>query len=118
MRVHTSNYRIVGFTEEPSLAEMIELARRRGLPVIDDIGSGALIDFAPYGVRDEPIAGESVKAGADVVLFSGDKLLGGPQCGIVVGKATYIEALTRHPMMRALRVFIGPFDQYPSVLVV
>ena len=104
MRVHTSNYVIRGFTQEASIAELVALGRQRGVPVIDDIGSGALVDFSKYGVAGEPLAADSIEAGADVVLFSGDKLLGGPQCGILVGKKRYIETITRHPMMRALRV--------------
>ena len=104
MRVHTSNYRIVGFTEHPSLAELVALAGKHKLPFIDDIGSGALIDFARYGLTEEPIAADSVKAGADVVLFSGDKLLGGPQCGVIVGQHRAISTIASHPMMRALRV--------------
>ncbi len=104
MRVHTSNYVIRGFTQEASLAELIALGRERGIPVIDDIGSGALVDFSKYGIQDEPMARDSVAAGSDVVLFSGDKLLGGPQCGIIVGKKKYIDMITKHPMMRALRV--------------
>lgn len=104
MRVHTSNYVIKGFTQEASLQELVALGRQRGLPVIDDIGSGALVDFSKWGIQDEPMAQDSIKAGADVVLFSGDKLLGGPQCGIIIGKKNYIEKITKHPMMRALRV--------------
>ena len=104
MRVHTSNYVINGFTQEASLAELVALGRKKNLPVIDDIGSGALIDFSRYGIEDEPLASESIKQGADVTLFSGDKLLGGPQCGIIVGKAPMIEKIMRHPMMRAMRV--------------
>lgn len=104
MRVHTSNYVINGFTQEASLQELISLGRERGLPVIDDIGSGALVDFAKYGIQGEPMARESVAEGSDVVLFSGDKLLGGPQAGIMVGKKKYIDMITKHPMMRALRV--------------
>jgi len=104
MRVHASNYAIVGFTEQPSLAELVELGAKRHLPVIDDIGSGALRDFASYGVTGEPVATESIKTGADVVLFSGDKLLGGPQCGIILGKRPLIQRIARHPLMRALRV--------------
>lgn len=104
MRVHTSNYVINGFTQEATLAELVSLGRERGLPVIDDIGSGALIDFAKYGIQDEPLARESIAAGADVVLFSGDKLLGGPQCGVIAGKKKYVDKITKHPMMRALRV--------------
>jgi L-seryl-tRNA(Ser) seleniumtransferase len=104
LRVHPSNYVIRGFTEQASLAELVDLGRRHQLPVVDDIGSGALVDFAQFGLTGEPMAADSVEAGADLVLFSGDKLLGGPQCGVIVGRRTYIEALTRHPLARALRV--------------
>lgn len=104
MRVHTSNFKVVGFTEEPSLAELVALGRKRNLPVIDDIGSGALIDFSKYGIHDEPIASHSIKAGADLVLFSGDKLVGGPQCGIIVGRKSHVQKIAKHPMMRAMRV--------------
>ncbi len=104
MRVHTSNYTIVGFTEQASLEELVQLGRQRHLPVIDDIGSGALHDLTPWGVPGEPLARESIRQGADLVLFSGDKLLGGPQCGIIVGKKTMVDRVAKHPMMRALRV--------------
>jgi L-seryl-tRNA(Ser) seleniumtransferase len=104
LRVHTSNYAVVGFTEEASLDELVALARQRNLPVIDDIGSGALVDLSRYGVGHEPVAGGSIRAGADVVLFSGDKLLGGPQCGIIIGRRALIEKIESHPLMRALRV--------------
>ncbi len=104
LRVHTSNYKVVGFTEEASLADLIALGRRHNLPVIDDIGSGALIDLAKYGISGEPVACQCVAAGADLVLFSGDKLLGGPQCGIIVGKRPLVERIVKHPLMRALRV--------------
>ena len=104
MRVHTSNYKVVGFTAEPTLAEMVKVAHKHKVPLIDDIGSGALIDCSRYGLTGEPLAAESIDAGADVVLFSGDKLLGGPQCGIIVGKRELIQRITKHPMMRALRV--------------
>jgi L-seryl-tRNA(Ser) seleniumtransferase len=98
LRVHTSNYRITGFTESASLAELSELARRRGVPLIDDLGSGALEPIA-----DEPTVEESLRL-ADLVLFSGDKLLGGPQAGIVVGRADLVRKLARHPLARALRI--------------
>jgi L-seryl-tRNA(Ser) seleniumtransferase len=104
MRVHPSNFVIWGFTEEVSFEELVALGRRHDLPVIDDIGSGALIDFAQFGLQGEPIAGESIKAGADLVLFSGDKLLGGPQSGVVVGRRKWIQQLAEHPLARALRV--------------
>lgn len=104
MRVHTSNYEIVGFTEKPSIEELVSLGRKHNRPVIDDIGSGAMVDFARYGVSGEPVAGDSVRAGAEVVLFSGDKLLGGPQCGIIVGRRLLLERIRKHPLMRALRV--------------
>jgi L-seryl-tRNA(Ser) seleniumtransferase len=104
MRVHPSNFKIVGFTQEATLAELVELGHRHHLPVIDDIGSGALIDFARYSLEGEPVAAGSVQAGADLVLFSGDKLLGGPQAGIIVGRRNFIQQISRHPLMRALRV--------------
>ncbi len=104
MNVHTSNYRVVGFTESVTTAELVALGRKHHLPVIDDIGSGALVDLTKFGVADEPIAADSIRAGADVVLFSGDKLLGGPQCGIIVGKRAMIKKISQHPMMRAMRV--------------
>ncbi|MEA2205521.1 MAG: L-seryl-tRNA(Ser) seleniumtransferase [Blastocatellia bacterium] len=103
MRVHTSNYRIVGFTNTPSLAELSELAHSADLPLYEDAGSGALLDFSLYGLTGEPLISESIAAGADVVSFSGDKLLGGPQAGLIVGRATVIESLRKHPMYRALR---------------
>ena len=98
LRVHQSNYRIVGFTASVATAELAEVARRAGLPLVDDLGSGSLLD-----VGDEPIAVASVAAGADLVCFSGDKLLGGPQAGIVVGRTGLVERLRRHPLHRALR---------------
>lgn len=104
MRVHTSNYVIAGFTEQLALADLVALGRKHNLPVIDDIGSGALVDLKRYGISGEPVAGESIRTGADVVLFSGDKLLGGPQCGIAIGKRAPIQKIIKHPLMRALRV--------------
>jgi L-seryl-tRNA(Ser) seleniumtransferase len=98
LRVHQSNFRVVGFTERPGLAELAEIASRAGLPLVDDLGSGAL-----GAVGDEPTPAESLRAGADVVCFSGDKLLGGPQAGVVVGRADLVERLRRHPLQRALR---------------
>ncbi len=104
LRVHPSNFRIEGFTERPSLDELVALGRRFGIPVIEDLGSGYL--GAPNNIaalRDEPAVEVSVSAGADVVLFSGDKLLGGPQAGVIAGKAARIDPIRRHPLMRALR---------------
>ncbi len=104
LRVHPSNYRIVGFTEDVPIADLARLAHTHGLVAIDDIGSGALAHLCPPHVRDEPTAAEGLAAGADVVLFSGDKLLGGPQCGILVGKSEAIARIQSDPLMRALRV--------------
>ena len=104
LRVHPSNYRVRGFTESASLADLVALGNQRGIAVIDDIGSGALVDFGRFGFTDEPIAGDSVRAGADVVLFSGDKLLGGPQAGILAGKKKWIDRIEKDPLMRAFRL--------------
>jgi L-seryl-tRNA(Ser) seleniumtransferase len=98
LRVHQSNFRVVGFTEQPSVAELAAVAARHDLPLVDDLGSGVLVHL-----EDEPSAKESLAAGADLVCFSGDKLLGGPQAGIVVGRGELVERLRRHPLQRALR---------------
>ena len=100
--MHTSNYRIMGFTEEADLDELVELGRRRGVPVADDLGSGALHDLDAF--RGEPTVAASLRAGVDVVCFSGDKLLGGPQAGILLGRREIIERLRKHPVARALRL--------------
>ena len=104
MKVHTSNYRIVGFTETPALADMVQLGHDRGLLVIEDLGSGCLIDLNQFGIHDEPTVQDSLRAGVDVVSISGDKLLGGPQAGIILGKKKYIDVLKKHPLTRAMRV--------------
>jgi L-seryl-tRNA(Ser) seleniumtransferase len=104
MVIHPSNFRVVGFTESPGLKELVELGTAHNIPVIHDIGSGALVDLATESSAAEPIARDSIRQGADLVLFSGDKLLGGPQCGIIVGKQALIRRLASHPMSRALRV--------------
>ncbi len=104
LRVHASNFRVIGFTTSVAVDELAALAHARGLWMVDDVGSGALLSTAPYGLAAEPLVQESVAAGADLVCFSGDKLLGGPQAGIIVGKAAWVERLRRHPLARALRV--------------
>lgn len=104
LKVHTSNYRIIGYTQETSLEKLAALGEETGLPVIQDLGSGVLIDLAKYGLAHEPMVQEAVKGGADVVAFSGDKLLGGPQAGIIVGRKKYIDKMKRHPLARALRI--------------
>jgi L-seryl-tRNA(Ser) seleniumtransferase len=104
LRVHPSNYRISGFCESAPIADLVELGNRHQIPVIDDVGSGCLYDLACYGLADEPIVGESLRAGADLVIFSGDKLLGGPQCGIILGCAEIVAKLRSNPLARALRV--------------
>jgi L-seryl-tRNA(Ser) seleniumtransferase len=98
LRVHQSNFRLVGFTEQPRLDELVRVGRAHGLPVVDDLGSGVLVQL-----EDEPSARDALASGADLVCFSGDKLLGGPQAGIVVGRAELVERLRRHPLQRALR---------------
>lgn len=104
VRAHSSNFRTVGFTTEVSLSELVELANWKNIPLIDDLGSGALLDTAQYGLAHEPMAQESVAAGAHIICFSGDKLLGGPQAGIVVGQEQYVQLLKKHPLARALRI--------------
>ncbi len=103
LRVHPSNFRIEGFTARASLAELVALGRERGVPVYEDLGSGCLVDLRPFGV-DEPLVSDSLRAGADLVSFSGDKLLGGPQAGILAGKPEIVARLRRNPMFRALRL--------------
>jgi L-seryl-tRNA(Ser) seleniumtransferase len=104
LRVHRSNFQIVGFTEQPSLSEMVTLAHERGLPVMEDLGSGALFDLATIGVSGEPGVAESLAAGVDVVTYSGDKLLGGPQAGILSGKPEIVTRTRSNALFRALRV--------------
>jgi L-seryl-tRNA(Ser) seleniumtransferase len=103
LKVHPSNYRIMGFTHEVPLAEMVALARRFGLFVVEDLGSGCLVDLSKYGLEKEPTVQDTLKAGVDLVLFSGDKLLGGPQAGLVLGNREVLEDLKKNPLTRALR---------------
>lgn len=105
MKVHCSNYQITGFSQATSIEELVEVAsRHEHICVVDDIGSGALYDYSKFGILDEPLPAQSLESGADVVLFSGDKLLGGPQCGIILGSKQALERISKHPMMRALRL--------------
>jgi L-seryl-tRNA(Ser) seleniumtransferase len=104
MRVHPSNYRVTGFCESVSIGELVRLGKTHALPVIDDVGSGCLYNLSRFGLSDEPVISESLRAGADLVLFSGDKLLGGPQCGVIVGRADLVAKLRKNPLARALRV--------------
>ena len=104
LKVHTSNYSIVGFTADVSLEELVDLGTKYKIPVMEDLGSGTFVDFSKYGLLKEPTVQESVKAGADIVTFSGDKLLGGPQAGIIVGKNVLVEKIKKNPINRALRI--------------
>src|SRR6056297_1765538 len=104
LKVHTSNFSILGFTKAVGLHELAEVGKKHHIPVMEDLGSGTFIDFSKYGLMKEPTVGESVTAGADIVTFSGDKLLGGPQAGIIVGKRPIIEQIKQNPLTRALRI--------------
>ena len=104
LHVHMSNYRIIGFTHETSVPELVSLGKKHGIPVMSDLGSGFLVDLSHYGLPHEPTVREIVAAGTDVVTFSGDKLLGGPQAGIILGKTEFLEKMKRHPLARALRI--------------
>jgi L-seryl-tRNA(Ser) seleniumtransferase len=103
MRAHRSNFKIIGFTEEPELSQIVDAAHQAGVPVADDLGSGALLDTAKFGLAHEPTVQESLAAGVDLVCFSGDKLLGGPQTGIILGKKILIDKIKKHPLARAVR---------------
>ena len=104
LKVHTSNFKILGFTESVSIEELCKLGEEKNIPVIEDIGSGVLIDLSKYGLEYEPTVQDSIKAGVDIVSFSGDKLLGGPQAGIIVGKKKYIDKMKKNPLTRAFRI--------------
>ncbi len=104
MRVHHSNYRILGFAEEPPIEDLIKLGKEFHMPVIDDLGSGALIDLKEFGLESEPLVQQSINAGVDVCCFSGDKLIGGPQSGVIVGKSAVLEKIKKNPLARAFRV--------------
>jgi L-seryl-tRNA(Ser) seleniumtransferase len=101
--VHPSNYRIKGYSSEPSLEEIVAIAHKHGVPIVEDLGSGALLDTAEFGLAHEPTVQESLKAGVDLVCFSGDKLLGGPQAGCILGKSTYLNKIKKHPLARVVR---------------
>ncbi len=104
LKVHTSNFRIQGFASQVPVAELASLGEKTGLPVVEDVGSGALVDLSQIGLSKEPMPSESIRAGADLVTFSGDKLLGGPQAGLIVGKRPLVEKLRRNPLARAVRI--------------
>lgn len=117
LQVHRSNFALVGFVHDVELADMVELSRARGLVVLDDLGSGALLDTSVYGLVHEPTVQESVQAGAGLVCFSGDKLLGGPQAGLIVGRAELVARLERHPLARAVRLDKMAFAALESTLL-
>jgi L-seryl-tRNA(Ser) seleniumtransferase len=104
LKVHTSNFRVMGFTSEVSLQDLVQLGKESHLPVVDDLGSGCLIDLTQYGLEKEPTVQETIKTGVDAVTISGDKLLGGPQAGIILGKKTFLELFKSNPLTRALRI--------------
>jgi L-seryl-tRNA(Ser) seleniumtransferase len=104
LKTHTSNFRMIGFTETPKLHDLAALGRRTGIPVVEDLGGGSLIDLTPYGLPHEPTVRTSLEAGADIVLFSGDKLMGGPQAGLIVGRKRWVDEIAAHPLSRALRL--------------
>ncbi|MCJ7483676.1 MAG: L-seryl-tRNA(Sec) selenium transferase, partial [Thermodesulfovibrionales bacterium] len=104
LKIHKANFRIVGFTDEVSIEDLVSLGSKHHIPVMYDLGSGCLIDLKPYGIHDEPSVQEIVKTGVDLTTFSGDKLLGGPQGGVIVGKKEHIERIQKNPITRAVRI--------------
>jgi L-seryl-tRNA(Ser) seleniumtransferase len=104
LKVHTSNFRVMGFTSEVSLQDLVQLGRERQIPVVDDLGSGCLVDLSQYGLEKEPTVQETIKTGVDAVTISGDKLLGGPQAGIILGKKKLLDLFKTNPLTRALRI--------------
>ncbi len=116
LRVHQSNFRMTGFTQNPSLEELVSISRKFNLPLMFDLGSGCLIDLKPYGIHIEPTVQDVLKAGVDIVTFSGDKLLGGPQGGIIAGKSELIEQISKNPLMRAVRVDKMTLAAYEATL--
>jgi len=117
LRVHSSNFRQIGFTAEVSLRDLVEIGGQAGIPVLDDLGSGSLLDTSRYGLSREPMVTDSVSAGAGLVTFSGDKLLGGPQAGLIVGQEKLVAQLRQHPMARALRVDKGTLAALQATLL-
>lgn len=117
LSVHASNFRVMGFTHMPTLAELVELGARSGVPVLHDLGSGCLIDTVPFGLAHEPMPQESIGDGASLAFFSGDKLLGGPQAGIVMGKSDLINVVSKHPLARAVRIDKGSLAALNATLL-
>jgi len=117
LKVHQSNFRTIGFTKQVEIEDLVTLGRKYNIPVMFDLGSGCLIDLKPYGVYIEPTVQDIVKSGCDIVTFSGDKLLGGPQGGVIVGKAEFIEKIAKNPLMRALRIDKLTLSAFEAVLV-
>jgi len=117
LRVHSSNFKQIGFTAEVTLQEMVALGQENGMPVLDDLGSGSLLDTTRYGLASEPMVQQSVATGADLTTFSGDKLLGGPQAGLIVGREAFVARLRRHPLARALRVDKGTLAALQATLL-
>ena len=117
LRVHPSNFRIIGFTERATLKQFAELGRRKNIPTFEDLGSGCLFDVREVGIHDEPVAGDSIRAGVDIICFSGDKLLGGPQAGIIAGKTLFVDKIRQNPLFRALRVDKLTIAALESILI-